>query len=249
MKQRRKQETNSPRQHHAAASSKQSFSRNEFVHHLRNHPKLVQLSQQDDMNNKQSISKITTQIPDLELPPSTSQTPSAAPSRPLSPVSTHHGTIYRSKSNESNRSRSSSCLPQSRPRHQQYELSKLPTPRLALLTGNRKLISRLGQMPLMDLMTDPEKNDMTPYCYLLKKPASLRELTIETAEDMAGHIVVCMHHKVSNIFKFIYSLRSPQLQHNEIQDIVFLCTSLPNSKTFELVSRFPKVYFMVVSVC
>lgn len=211
MKSRR--QGSSPKHH--ASSSKQ---RNEFVHHL--NPKLMQLSQQDH-------------APETDLP----QIQTPASSRPLSPVSTHNGAIYRSKSNESNRS--------ARVR-QQYELSKLPTPRLALLTGNRKLISRLGQMPMMDHI-DAETN-ATPYCYLLKKPASLRELTIDSAEDMTGHIVVCMHHKVSNIFKFIYSLRSPQLQHNEIQDIVFLCTSLPNTKTFDLVSRFPKVYFMVVSI-
>lgn len=41
--------------------------------------------------------------------------------------------------------------------------------------------------------------------------------------------------------------RSPQLKPNELQDIVFLCTALPTPKTFEAVSRFPKVYFMLVS--
>lgn len=40
--------------------------------------------------------------------------------------------------------------------------------------------------------------------------------------------------------------RSPQLKQNELKDIIFLCTSLPSSKTFEMVCRFPKVYFMIV---
>ncbi|KAI7900826.1 uncharacterized protein BX663DRAFT_532207 [Cokeromyces recurvatus] len=122
---------------------------------------------------------------------------------------------------------------------QQFELSQLPTPRLALLTGSRKLISRIGQLSSVETTSEDDIGDI-PTCYLLKKPATLRELTIESAEGMCGHILVCMHHKVSNIFKFIYNLRSPQLRPNELQDIIFLCTSLPSYKTFELVCRFPK---------
>ena len=45
----------------------------------------------------------------------------------------------------------------------------------------------------------------------------------------------------------MFCIRSPQLKANELQDIVFLCTSLPTPKTFESVSRFPKVYFMLVN--
>ncbi|KAI8386879.1 calcium-activated BK potassium channel alpha subunit-domain-containing protein [Blakeslea trispora] len=129
------------------------------------------------------------------------------------------------------------------PPPQQFELAKLPTPRLALLTGNRKLVSRLCKAPSPD-GSDVDM-DASPACYLLKEPATIRELTLESAERMSGHILVCMHHKVSNIFKFIYNLRSPQLLPKYLQNIVFLCTSLPSDKQFELVQRFPRVYFMV----
>lgn len=48
------------------------------------------------------------------------------------------------------------------------------------------------------------------------------------------------HHVTSNF-------RCPQLKPNELQDIVFLCTSLPTDKTFESLCRFPKVFFMLVN--
>jgi hypothetical protein len=50
-------------------------------------------------------------------------------------------------------------------------------------------------------------------------------------------------------FFFLSLNRSPQLKQNELKDIVFLCTSLPSPKTFEMVCRFPKVYFMIVGYC
>jgi hypothetical protein len=177
-------------------------------------------------------------------------------SRPDSPTMQGNSrTLHHVPSIESNRTISSM--------RQSFQLSKLPTPRMALLTGSRRLVSRLGQSPTLE---HPDTDiEASPVCYLLDKPATLRELTIESAEHLAGHIVVCMHHKVSNIFKFIFNLRyiirsmyiyvysinlcqrSPQLKPNELQDIVFLCTSLPTPKTFESLSRFPKVFFMVVS--
>ncbi|CAO3664178.1 unnamed protein product [Rhizopus microsporus] len=157
-------------------------------------------------------------------------------SRPGSPTMQGNSrTLHHVPSIESNRTIS--------PIRQSFQLSKLPTPRMALLTGSRRLVSRLGQLPTLE---HPDTDiEASPVCYLLDKPATLRELTIESAEHLAGHIVVCMHHKVSNIFKFIFNLRSPQLKPNELQDIVFLCTSLPTPKTFESLSRFPKVFFMV----
>ncbi|KAI8981829.1 hypothetical protein BDF20DRAFT_863480 [Mycotypha africana] len=155
------------------------------------------------------------------------------PSPTLSAESLHH-----TKSVDSARSTSKNSI-NTRLQHD-FELSKLPTSRMALLSGSRELISRLGRLHM-----NPDQDlDTLPVCYLLKRPATLRELTIESTESMNGHILVCMHHKVSNIFKFIYNLRTPQLNPNNLQDIVFLCTSLPNNKTFELISRFPKVYFM-----
>jgi hypothetical protein len=170
--------------------SRQSSAQNELLNILKNNPKLNHLTTDVEPNS------------DVNQPQA-----SPSPPRPLSPVSNSNDNerIQHSVSNESNRSSTSSASkyqPKIRP---QFELSKLPTPRLALLTGNRKLISRLGQMPSAGYL-DPE-GDATPYCYLLKQSVTLRELTIDSTEDMNGHIVVCMHHKVSNIFKFIYNLR------------------------------------------
>jgi hypothetical protein len=47
---------------------------------------------------------------------------------------------------------------------------------------------------------------------------------------------------------FIAFIRLPHLEQNELQDIVFLCTSQPKQKTLDLVNRFPRVHFMVVSI-
>ncbi|ORE05390.1 hypothetical protein BCV72DRAFT_209469 [Rhizopus microsporus var. microsporus] len=119
-------------------------------------------------------------------------------SRPGSPTMQGNSrTLHHVPSIESNRTIS--------PIRQSFQLSKLPTPRMALLTGSRRLVSRLGQLPTLE---HPDTDiEASPVCYLLDKPATLRELTIESAEHLAGHIVVCMHHKVSNIFKFIFNLR------------------------------------------
>lgn len=119
-------------------------------------------------------------------------------SRPGSPTTQGNSrALHHVPSIESNRTIS--------PIRQSFQLSKLPTPRMALLTGSRKLVSRLGQLPTLE---HPDADiESSPVCYLLDKPATLRELTIESADHLAGHIVVCMHHKVSNIFKFIFNLR------------------------------------------
>ncbi|EPB88136.1 hypothetical protein HMPREF1544_05080 [Mucor circinelloides 1006PhL] len=231
------------------SASRSSSLRNELLHSLRNSAKLQHRIEHDAVKSapaspdcpvQNTCANNSNQVAHIELPqpvlPNNDMMLYPPPSRPQSPPNLHHST-----SNESNRSRSSSV--HQSPRQQVFELSKLPTPRLALLTGSRKLISRLGQLPVIN---NPDvEMETSPVCYLLNKSATLPELTINSAEHMNGHILVCMHHKVSNIFKFIYNLRSPQLRPNELQDIVFLCTSLPSSKTFDLVSRFPKVYFMI----
>ncbi|KAG0945687.1 hypothetical protein G6F57_003887 [Rhizopus arrhizus] len=143
--------------------------------------------------------------------------------------------IHRISSVESNRTTATS--------RQYFQLSRLPIPRMTFLTGDRRLANRLGQLAPLD--SSDGGPEASPMCYLLDTPATLRELTIESAEHLSGHIVVCMHHKVSNIFKFIFNLRSSQLKANELQDIVFLCTSLPTDKAFEPLCRFPKVFFML----
>ncbi|KAI8643141.1 hypothetical protein BD408DRAFT_415336 [Parasitella parasitica] len=230
---------------YSSASRSSSF-QNELLHSLRNSTKL-HTSEHDTPDSapaspnfhlvQNTCANNSNQVAQLELPQTINNDLLLypPPSRPPSPG------LHHSVSNESNQSRSSSVYQS--PRHQTFALCKLPTPRLALLTGNRKLLTRLGQLPVIN-SADVEI-ESSPVCYLLPKSATLQELTITSAQNMNGHILVCMHHKVSNIFKFIYNLRSPQLKSNELKDIVFLCTSLPSEKTFELVCRFPKVYFMV----
>lgn len=85
-----------------------------------------------------------------------------------------------------------------------------------------------------------------PLSYVLDEHVDdIQKVTIESAANMRGHILVCVHREVVNIFKFIYNLRSPHMRPEALQDIVILCSTLPKKKTFELISMFPKVYFIV----
>jgi hypothetical protein len=86
-----------------------------------------------------------------------------------------------------------------------FRLATLPSTRMAHLTGSRKLISRLGQSTSLE----PSDTDIesTPVCYLLDEPEPLENLKITDTEDMKNHIVVCVHHEITNIFKFVYNLR------------------------------------------
>ncbi|KAI8886667.1 voltage-gated potassium channel [Backusella circina FSU 941] len=122
---------------------------------------------------------------------------------------------------------------------QTFSIDKLPPQRHALLTGSRALIKRLGKK-------DPVEDDTngSPLCYLLNSPVSLEDVSIEETEHLSGHIVVCLHREVINVFKFIYNLRSPHIRPEELQDIVLLCAKKPSDRIFNLISHFPKVYFM-----
>jgi hypothetical protein len=189
-------------------ASRSSSLRNELLHSLRNNQKLQQAIESAPVSPSYHVpNHNSNQVAQLELPPAQLNNTAlySPPSRPPSPTPHHDPTLYHSISNESTRSHHSYQHLIQPPPRQQFELSKLPTPRLALLTGSRKLISRLGQLPSPDSLDNDF--EATPVCYLLKSPATLRELTLTSAEGMTGHILVCMHHKVSNIFKFIFNLR------------------------------------------
>ncbi|KAF7729991.1 potassium channel, sub T, member 2 [Apophysomyces ossiformis] len=134
-----------------------------------------------------------------------------------------------------------SSISSTRTTEQIYRVCKLPSPKHALLTGSRTLISRLGKGPFSEAVEDA----CLPSCYLLDSPADKKEVTIESAEGMEGHILVCLHREVINLFKFVFSLRSPHLKPDELQDIVFLCKQPPEEKIFQLLNLFPKLYFMV----
>ncbi|OBZ91782.1 Potassium channel subfamily T member 1 [Choanephora cucurbitarum] len=249
MKLRRQNEAEAKRMRYQESSKSRSSSlRNELLNTIRN----SSMSQQQQETKsaptspRSCASNIQHEVGQLDLPqPQIANSVQLPVHHPNSPTLHPIEPLTHSVSNGSTRSTVSSVsnINHSLPPLQQFELAKLPTPRLALLTGNRKLVSRLGKT-LSTESSDVDTND-SPACYLLKEPATLEELTLESAEHMSGHILVCMHHKVSNIFKFIYNLRSPQLLPKYLQNIVFLCTSLPSDKQFELVQRFPRVYFMV----
>ncbi|ORZ13209.1 hypothetical protein BCR42DRAFT_72769 [Absidia repens] len=131
----------------------------------------------------------------------------------------------------------------SRPHNHGYRIVKLPSTRHALLTGSRTLIARLGQAYDQDQPKTAEPS--LPLCYLLDHPVDLPDVVIESADGLHGHILVCLQEKVTNIFKFIYNLRSPYLKKSDLRDIVILCNAPPKPKMFELLNRFPKLYFMV----
>lgn len=104
-----------------------------------------------------------------------------------------------------------------KPPPERYKLSRLPTPRHALLTGSRALISRLGQSPVPhhnhtlddDSSGTSLMDDVSlPLSYVLDEHVDdIQKVTIESAANMRGHILVCVHREVVNIFKFIYNLR------------------------------------------
>lgn len=105
-----------------------------------------------------------------------------------------------------------------KPPPERYKLSRLPTPRHALLTGSRALISRLGQSPVPhphhhtlddDSSGSSLMDDVSlPLSYVLEERVDdVKKVTITSAANMRGHILVCVHREVVNIFKFIYNLR------------------------------------------
>lgn len=196
-------------------SSRSSSLRNELLHSIRNNTKLQKLQRQQQQQQQQNIPDQVNAILPEDFAPAV-QTQQQQPNdtgsshQPLSgPPSPTHVTstaLRHSISSESNRSSNQSHQHQpSPPPRQNFTLSRLPTPRLALLTGSRKLISRLGQMSALE--QSELEIESSPVCYLLEKAATRQELTLDSTEFLSGHILVCMHHKVSNIFKFIYNLR------------------------------------------
>ena len=219
MKTRRQTKANNrpskPSEPPCPSASRSSSLRNEVLNSLINSSKLQHHIEHNSVESAPASSKYhvenncannSNQVAHLEIsqPLNNDMMAYPPPSRPPSPTVLQHST-----SNESTRSQFNSV--HQYPRHQIFELAKLPTPRLALLTGSRKLISRLGQLPTIN---NPNlEMDTSPVCYLLTQSATLRELTINSAESMNGHILVCMHHKVSNIFKFIYYLRYIKKAH------------------------------------
>lgn len=198
-------------------ASRSSSLRNELLNSLRNNSKLQKLQhQQQQHHNLEPIPSSPHAPPDdfapvqqtLQQQPNNFNVPNTFILGSPSPTQTASASagLRHSASSESNKSLNQNYQHHSAaPPRQTFTLSRLPTPRLALLTGSRKLISRLGQMSALE--QSEQEIDTSPVCYLLDKPAIREELILESTEFMSGHILVCMHHRVSNIFKFIYNLR------------------------------------------
>lgn len=130
-----------------------------------------------------------------------------------------------------------------------FSVSKLPSKKHALLIGSRDLIKRIGRRKSSSFYLENNDQDtslLLPLCYLLHQPVKLEDVTIQSTEGITQHVLVCLHREVINLFKFIYNLRSIHIKADELQDIVLLCSNRPSEKIFDIISIFPKVYFMEV---
>ncbi|OAD70616.1 hypothetical protein PHYBLDRAFT_69548 [Phycomyces blakesleeanus NRRL 1555(-)] len=123
---------------------------------------------------------------------------------------------------------------------QNYRILKLPPDRHAMITGRRAMIARLGHTS-----SSPTEDTSLPQCYLLDESPKLSDVMITDTNTISGHVLVCLHREVINIFKFVYNMRSPTIKPEDLQDIVLLCQKQPKAKTFDLISMFPRVFFMV----
>ncbi|CAO3675660.1 unnamed protein product [Rhizopus microsporus] len=125
-----------------------------------------------------------------------------------------------------------------------FTIAKLPSNRHAILTGSRALIKRIGTRAPSAVSMNEETDTSVPLCYSLVEPLQLEDITLESAQGMSGHILVCLHREAINMFKFIYNLRSPHIKPDNLQDIVLLCPNKPSQKIFQLINTFPRVYFI-----
>jgi hypothetical protein len=194
---------------------------------------LASFQQQREINNITDKQKANSSNEGNPLQASTQESLAAIFNRQPSSASSSTSRSHRSQRSASNASS-----------EQSFCISRLPSKRHALLSGSRALIKRIGKASLPEIMED---DTSLPFCYLLDKPAILEDVTIKSTKGMNGHVLVCLHREVINMFKFIYNLRSPNIKAHDLQDIVLLCSKEPSQKMFDLISSFPKVYFMEVS--
>ncbi|ORE09517.1 hypothetical protein BCV72DRAFT_248143 [Rhizopus microsporus var. microsporus] len=121
-----------------------------------------------------------------------------------------------------------------------FTIAKLPSNRHAILTGSRALIKRIGTRAPSAVYMSEETDTSVPLCYSLTEPLQLEDITLNSAQGMTGHILVCLHREAINMFKFIYNLRSPHIKPDSLQDIVLLCPNKPSQKVFQLINTFPR---------
>ena len=89
--------------------------------------------------------------------------------------------------------------------------------------------------------TNPDEK--SPLCILNPKPFELEEMVIEDASLETKNFLVCSSDY--NLFRFISTLRSAHLSHNEIVLILVLCSRLPTDEEFARLRYFSKLSFMV----
>ncbi|CAO3633858.1 unnamed protein product [Cunninghamella blakesleeana] len=139
---------------------------------------------------------------------------------------------------------------------QEYNLSRLPTHRLGLLLGSRSLVCQLGKPGLdnnnknpasdaiYSTVSSPLSLPLTSLCYLLDEPTKINDILFDSVDHLDGHILVCIHNQVNNLFKFICNLRTHHTAHDQLQDIVLLCSTLPNEKIYQPINKFPRIFII-----
>nr|KAJ3416644.1 potassium channel, sub T, member 2 [Polyrhizophydium stewartii] len=103
--------------------------------------------------------------------------------------------------------------------------------------------SLMAEIYVKGYPTSINHDDWTPLCWLLAEPQCLEQVAIADAGFLQSHILVCTY--TYTIFRFVCTLRSANLTAKELKPIVFLCPRLPTDEEFELLARFPQLYFVV----
>lgn len=85
-------------------------------------------------------------------------------------------------------------------------------------------------------------DEKSPLCILLPSPAKFEDCLLTSDVNFSDHFLVCSNNY--NLFRFVCTLRSAQLQPDEIVPIVILCPALPSEQEFLRLSSFPKIYFV-----
>ena len=82
-----------------------------------------------------------------------------------------------------------------------------------------------------------------PVCHLLPIPCPLSDRVIVNANNLTNHIIIIPHD--FKIGTFMIVMRSAILQKSEIFDVVVLCQQLPTNEEYDILNRFPRLYFII----
>ncbi|KAI8853734.1 calcium-activated BK potassium channel alpha subunit-domain-containing protein [Chytridium lagenaria] len=81
------------------------------------------------------------------------------------------------------------------------------------------------------------------FCHLRKTAAFLHECIIPDTQDLCDHFVVCTRH--FKLFQFVCTLRAAYLTAEDVRPIVFISEQPPTETEFEVLSVFPRIYFII----